>query len=68
MRREIPETVRFNLLAFHAGAQWAPVLFNYRESEMVGNQTFKNGMIVGFPNLTRDGAKNGATLRSARRC
>ena len=36
LRREIPETVRFNLLAFHAGAQWAPVLFNYRESEMVG--------------------------------
>ena len=57
----MPEACRFNFLAFHAGAQWAPTLFDHMrwEGNALGNKLFTNGLIIGVPTMPQEGVSNG---------
>ena len=61
MRRVIDPKIKFHLLAYHAGAQWAPILFDNQTYAGAGitNTLFHHACIVGMPLMPRSGCKNG---------
>ena len=61
LRKALDSRIAFNLLAFHAGAQWLPVLFDHKSyaGDRFTPEMWNHVSIVGMPNMPSDGLQTG---------